>query len=277
MEPTTIILTVIFAICGLVLIWAIKNGNNIKFKKKEKKTKSKDSKKEKFKEVIPKEKKEKPDKKKETIRESVKDEKAGKVEPPTNKIMKVTKDDFMSNNISVPKSLGGEDKEKEKSKSEDFHFDAKDLGLLPMHPMKEFDDKDFMFDDKFMKDDFSGLGLNEEDFLKPMMNDDKLLENPFLPMPEDDSLLLGKDMKLGEDLLMDFNNFPPPASVGMPMQSKVKGDIKPESIEERLEKVFGDNISNEPGVKEVIVGDILSGNRSKANRELREKRKKWMK
>ena len=57
MESTTIVLIIIFAICGLVLIWAFKNGNNLKLKKKEKKQrkkKTKDSKKEEFKEIIPK-------------------------------------------------------------------------------------------------------------------------------------------------------------------------------------------------------------------------------
>ena len=49
------------------------------------------------------------------------------------------------------------------------------------------------------------------------------------------------------------------------------------NIEERIEKVFGSNIQAQPGVKEVMVGDILSGNRSRVNRELRERRKKWMK
>lgn len=281
MEPTDIILIVIFAICGLVLIWAFKNGNNIKLKKKEKsgkKKKVKDKKKEEFKEVIPKEKKEKKEpeeKKKEVVRETVKDEKAGKKNPPTNKISKITKEDFESNNMDVPKALGGEDKEAKKDKPKDMKFNSKDLGLPPL---SGFDDG-FNFDDDFLKDDFADLGFKDEDLLGPVLNDRKKVD-PFMPLPESDPFMFDKapaDLGLGEIPMMDFNNFPPPAPMGMQMQPKSKGEIKTESIEDRLEKVFGSGIEAQSGVKEVMVGEILSGNRSRVNRELREKRKKWMK
>lgn len=287
MEPTTIILIVIFAICGLVLLWAFKNGNNIKFKKKEKSEKKKkapkDKQKEEFKEVIPKEKKEKQDKNEKTekkekklepIRDVVKDEKAGKVEAPSNKISKITKEDFESNNITVPKSLGGEDKSVKPNKSKDVKLKQKEFDLPPLSGLGGLN-----FDDEFLKEDLASLGLREEDYLGPSQLTDKLLDDPFLAMSDEDQFMLGKDMGLGlGDIPMsDFNNFPPPTSLGMPTKSNTKGEIKTESIEARLERVFGDDLPVQPGIKEVIVGEILSGNRSKVNRELREKRKKWMK
>ena len=261
MESTTIVLIIIFAICGLVLIWAFKNGNNLKLKKKEKKQrkkKTKDSKKEEFKEIIPKEKKEKTEKKKEVIRESVKDEKSGKVEPPTNKISKITKEDFENNNIAVPKTLGGE--EKPKTQTKETKLSDKDLGLPPLNG---FGDGGFNFDDDFLKDDLMDFGIKSEDFLGPI-GDGNLMG---------DSFMSGNDMDLGEIPMMDFNNFPAPID----MPTRTPGEIRPETIEQRLEKVFGSTLDNQPGVKEVMVGEILSGNRSRVNRELREKRKKWMK
>ena len=58
---------------------------------------------------------------------------------------------FKSNDIEIPKTLGGEDKEKN-SKKEDIKFDADDFALPPL---KNFGKEDFNFDDKFLKEDFS--------------------------------------------------------------------------------------------------------------------------
>jgi len=272
MEPTNIILIVIFAICGLVLVWAIKNGNNIKLKKKEKKQKA--DKKEKFKEVIPKEKPEKAEKpekkqKKETIKDSAKAEKAGKAEPPTNKVMKVTKEDFKSNDMEVPKALGGEEKKTSETKKNDFKFDADNFELPPL---KNFGKDDFNFDDNFLKDDITGLDPAFEDFLAPMKGSGETGKDlPFLPAVEEDSFDFSSDEFMSDlDSLLEVKSEDTP-------KSSVKGEILNETVEQRISKVFGDTLRTEAGVKEVMVGEVLAGNRSRTNRELREKRKKWMK
>lgn len=268
MEPTTIILIVIFAICGMVLLWAFKNGNNIKFKKREKKEKA--DKKEKFKEVLPKEKPEKEKKeKKEKIHQAVKEEKSGKVEPPTNKVMKVTKEDFKSNDIEIPKALGGEDKKAQETKKDDFNFNPDDF-VLP--PLKDFKEADFKFDDDLLKADFPAFDSSMQDFNFPMAGDNSFQGLPFLPSAESDSF----DFSAQDPFLPSMDSA---IELGPknPTVSPVKGEILTESVEDRISKVFGGTTLDASGVKEVMVSEVLTGNRSRTNRELRERRKKWMK
>ena len=266
MEPTNIVLIVVFAICGMVLLWAFKNANNIKFKKREKKAKA--DKKEKFKEVLPKEKpiKEKKEKK-DKIRDAVKEEKSGRVEPPTNRVTKVTKEDFKSNDIELPQSIGSAEKQTSEFPKEEFKLP--DDFKLP--PLKEFKEDDFKFDDEFLKSEFPGFDPMLNDLGMPMDAGYPMDAFPFMPVAEEDSF--------------DFSPNPSMKLPEQPMNSQpeehqtlqTKGKILNESIEDRINKVFGNISLDASEVKEVMVSEVLTGNRSRINRELREKRKKWMK
>ena len=276
MEPTTIILIVIFVVCGLFLLWAVKNGNNIKAKKKDKKQKSKSPKEEEFKDVVPKEKKEKTEKKKsEKIRQSAKDEKSGKSAGPTNKVMKVTKEDFKLNDMAVPKSL---DETKSDLKSKPVNKD--DDFKIPELP-SDFKIPELPSDFKIPL--LKSSGLDDYNFKDDIWSDDDFLgSDPDLMgvLPPIDDMSFNDDLNLGKvDNLppIDFGSLPKidtPAKMNMP---KVEGKIENEPMDERFKKVFGSTGLESSGAKEVIIGDILSGNRSKTNRELREKRTKWMK
>lgn len=249
MSTTTIILIAVFGVCGLFLLWAIKNGNNIKFKKKEKKSKDK------FKDVIPKEKPEK--KKPEKIRKAVKDEKSGKAEPPTNKIVKVTKEDFKSNDIEIPKTMEEKKPDTQKTdKKDEFNIDDFDLekemealGITPPNfnkkPSFEADFNDFGAP---MQDPYMFSGINDLDFGKEFMSD---------PIKDD------------FDFKPSFLNSNGP---------KTDGTFVNESIDARFAKIFGDSaLADDKTAREVVIGDVMSGNRSRTNREARERRNKWLK
>lgn len=274
MEGTTIVLIVIFAICGLVLLWALKNGNNIKLKKKDKKAKK--SNEDKFKDVVPKEKKKKQHKQK--ISETAKAEKAGTKEPPTNKIMKVTKEDFKSNDIEIPKSLETP-VSKESKVGSPIKLKDEDLKGIKLKSSNESNDFGFAGNlDKFNLPDLKDFSNEEDDFWKDMP-DDFILP----PLAKEHKERFGKN----DDIEKDFADF----NKGMednsgfwkgleeiqnpqPNKEREKGEILNEIIEARFEKVFG-KTSEAPSVaKEIIIGDVLSGNRSRTNRELREKRLK---
>ena len=269
MEFTTIIVIVIFAICGLVLLWAIANGNNIKFKKKEKKSKSKPSKEEKFKDVVPKEKPKKEVKQK--ISTSAKEEKAGKKDSPTNKVVKVTKEDFKSNDLEIPKALDDKKPEPEKPKPEEFKFDFDEFNISGDPTSKLVGDINFS-DPYTGKNDFPlDFGsMNDDLFLPPMHNNSTSEANLFKGGIQDDFYKFDDKLpplNLDDDLLYDFNK-------SIKNEPRKDGQILHETLETRFNQVFGDNVSAEVPAKEVIVGEILANNRSRTNRELRERRLK---
>jgi len=270
MEPTTIILIAVFIICGVMLIWAIKNGNNIKFKKKEKKSKDKKAKEDKFKDIVPKENPQKELKQK--ISDNAKAEKAGKQPMPTNKIVKVTKEDFKNNDLEVPKALEepkGTAKEANQKK-DDFKLD--DFNIKPDPNLKlggGLDDFKFS-DDIFKNDAFKFDDPNMDDFLLPPLNDSLDSTNPFTTTQDD--LFKFDDNSIPP---LDFNSDP----FGSPFKSnnskpRESGKILSESMAERFNQVFGESLAESGGAKEIIIGDVLAGNRSRTNRELREKRLK---
>lgn len=251
-STTTIILIALFIVCGLVLIWAIKNGNGLKLKKKPKIKKDPN---EKFKDVVPKEKQTgKPKEKPAKIRQAVKDEKAGKVAPLTNKVMKVTKEDFKSHDLNVPKSLEGETKFDDKTES-------KAVSLKPT-----------------IKSSIPSLEADDELWLKNKL---KEFELPELDDKKEDFDELDK-------LLGSIQDFESPFATPMggetddigfvqPSIKRKEGKILNETMETRFNQVFGKMSLEESSVKEVVVGDILSNNRSKVNREARMKRARWFK
>lgn len=276
MEGTTIILVALFAICGIVLLWALKNGNNIKIKKKEKKAKK--SNEDKFKDVVPKEKKQKVHKQK--ISKNAKSEKAGTQEMPTNRVVKVTKEDFKSNDIEVPKSLETPEKpsaplEKEKvqkkddfnkvdfknlvgGSAEDFGF-KEDLEKLKLPEIKDFKEDD---DDEFWKN-FS------DDLISPPLDDAGKMDAKKMGFDE-------QFPKFNDTLGDDEDFWKGLADIQKPVKNEKRedGEILNEVIEARFEKVFGKTSGSSSVAKEIIIGDVMSGNRSRANRELREKRLK---
>lgn len=252
MSFQTIILVVVFVVIGFVLVWSIKNGNNIKFKFKKRDKKKKTEKSDEFKDVIPKEKPEKKEKPA-TIRKTVKDEKAGKIAPPTNKVMKVTKEDFTSNDLNIPKAFedkktAPESKDKEKTFGEKFdeEFDLEKemraLGItLPDETSKPMD-----------------MDFSDDDFLNPYMRNGQ-------PLPDFDFNSELADLKLEDDTFSLKRPMPGP---------KVEGEILDESLEARFTKVFGDTGIADSTTREIIVGSVMLGNRSRTNRE---RRKKWLK
>lgn len=249
MSTTTIILIVVCSVCGLFFLWAVKNGNNIKFKKKEGKSKNP---KDKFKDVIPKEKPEKKEKQKpEKIRKTVLDEKSGKVESPTNKVVKVTKEDFKTNDIELPKTFT-EKSEENKSRTDNI------------------DDK-FNLDDFDLEKEMEALGIKPPKFNSaPTFVDESdnfgaSMINPYV-MQEDqfvDNFNYASNFK---DEEFDF-----------PKQEKKDGEFVNQSLEERFIKVFGDTaFVEDKATREVIIGEIVSTNRSKTNRESRARRNKFL-
>ena len=173
--------------------------------------------------------------------------------------MKVTKEDFKSNDLNVPKAL--EDKtppvEKAENKNKPFNpsfsksslpklDDEDDLWLR--NKLKEFDLPEL--DDELPPIDLGGFDKNFKDF-----------DIPFSPpnLNEFDN----KEIFAIEDMALST--------------PRVKGEIKNESIEERINKVFGTIELDEKAVKEVVVGKVLSNNRSRINRESRTRRAKWLK
>ena len=268
MEFTTIIIIAIFAICGFVLFWAIANGNNIKFKKREKKSKSKPAKDEKFKDVVPKEKPKKAIKQK--ISESVKEEKSGKKEVPSNKVVKVTKEDFKSNDLEVPKTLDDKKEEQAKITQEEFKFDFDNLNITGDPTTKLLGDINFN-DPMTGGEQPLGLdGMNDDLFLPPTLNsgiDDMDLfkggmQEDFYKF--DDKL---SALQLDDDFPYGFEEIESP-------KEKKPGQILNETMQDRFNQVFGENLSIEEPVKEVLVGNVLASSRSRTNRELRERRLK---
>ena len=269
MEITTIIVIVIFSICGLVLLWAIANGNNIKIKKKEKKSKKKSSKEEKFKDIVPKEKKEKKTLK-QKISASAKEEKSGAKAIPTNKVTKVTKEDFKSNDLEVPKALDDAKQEiTQKPTPDEFKFDVEDFNITGDPTSKLIGDINFgepLSKMDNVSSNFSPMG--DDLFLPPIYGEDDKFSNLFKSdMPND-------MYKFDEELSpLDFDEKDLNYDFKAPEQKKHEpGQVLNETLAERFNQVFGDNPAAISAMKEVIVGDVMTGNRSRTNRELRERR-----
>ncbi len=302
--------TIIVVVAIIAVLYLVFSGSGAKlFKKKEHKVKASKSNEEKFKDVIPKEKEKKETKvkitktaKKEKLKEDIKkelDEKKGGnnadaehkssvFEPVSGeaKVTKITKEDFLKSNMEVPASLLTEEEKKQatakslpKAKEQpsspyDFSLDDDDpiLGKDPFDLQTSSGDAlDSMFgdldDDPFAGVDIDAL-LNE---LKSETGDDS-----FAPQPT--SKLIKAENKFEQKTKSDY--FTP-----TPSFSGVKGTDNPftgKTLNERFEEVFGTSYENMGGTelgKEIIIGDILSGNRATLNRTKRaerEKRRKWM-
>lgn len=270
MEITTIIVIVIFSICGLVLLWAIANGNNIKIKKKEKKSKKKQSKEEKFKDIVPKEKKEKKSLK-QKISNSAKEEKSGAKELPSNKVTKVTKEDFKSNDLEVPKALDDTKTEsKEKPAQEEFKFDVEDFNITGDPTSKLIGD--INFGDPIAKmDNLSPNfdGIDDNLFLPPMYGEDDKFSNLFKNNMADTDYKFDDELSpLNFDDKDLYYEFKAPET----KSSREPGQVLNETLEERFNKVFSENPAAISAMKEVIVGDVMNGNRARTNRAIRERR-----
>lgn len=287
MSSADIILIAILAGVVIVLVWFIKTGNNIKFgKKKDKKKKSGD--KDKFKDVIPKEKKEKPAKQvKPEIKKNVKSELEKKEGKEAAKVSKVTKEDFTNNDMKVPQTMLSSEEQEKKAKE----FVEPKKSKIPQDNgfkfNKDMDFKpDFKFDDKFKFDD----NFNFDDEFK--FDDDLLLGNPFSPigdksMPSGMSATNELDGLFDEDLFSQSNNiekesflssmeFDEPSMPNPFNEAKVvsKEDaLEKHSMQDKFGTVFNGAITKDNLTNEVIVGDILSSPKSRINRRIRERKK----
>ena len=301
------IITIVAIIIAVVVLYMFLSGNGINFKifkKKEHKVKASKSNEEKYKDVIPKEKPEKKETKtkfldsakKEKIKSEIKKEisetvwksKDVQVAPqPTGTVTKITKEDFLKNNITLPSSSS-------------FMEDEKKSGVvLPKAKEQPSKPYDFGLGDDDMHDPFEDFGIEDNDESDPFagVDIDALLNSSddefdaFL-----DGSLGGVSNKKSDSLSQkqktepenkfnqldakeyfggaDSNNFSTEKSYDAPLTNKTLGD--------RFEEVFGDKFREMGGTeqgKEIIVGDILSSPRSEINkmkRAEREKRNKWM-
>lgn len=301
------IITIIAIIVAVVVLYIFLSGNGIKFKifgKKEHKVKASKSNEEKYKDVLPKEKAEKKEPKtkffssakKEKIKNDIKKEltesvaKSKEASVPASKgtVTKITKEDFIKNNISLPSgSLFGDDDKKNtavvlpKAKEQpykpyDFGISEEDMsdpfGMTGGDSQDEQDpfsgvdidallnssDEDF---DAFLDGKF-GLGAEEKND-KPTQTGDQLSDKKYSQL---DAKEYFSNKAFGENTK--------PQEYSAPIINKTLGD--------RFEEVFGDKFREMGGTeqgKEVIVSDILGAPRSEINkmkRAEREKRKKWM-
>lgn len=248
MTGSTIIVIAVCVICGLVFLWCIKNGNNIKFAKKEKKGKPKKAAEDKFKDVIPKEKKEKP-KKQPIIKNSLKED-IKKKDEENKTVEKITIEDFKNNDLSVPIALLSDEEKTAKAK------EVARQGKTPSTG-KDFN---FNFDNEF----------------KPLKSP-SLMDNPFKFDDDLDSLFgppkkpasLPKDdfKPLDFDFLDDEFDFD-----GLEKQSASNiVDVNNKTGLDKFEQVFGAGATKESAKHEVVVGDVLSSPRARVNKINRRK------
>lgn len=301
-------MTTVLIIVGVVVVgYLIISANGIKlFKKKEHKVKAKKSNEEKYEEVLPKEKKEKKtvkisdNVKKEKLKDDIKKELSEKVTSgvaskpqASGTVSKITKEDFMRNNIEVPSTSNLLTEEEKKAMT------AKSLPKAKEQPSKPYD---FGFSDfpdspksNFPIDD--PLGSKDDPFadidFDAILNgtsSSKTSDKPFMSenLPGFDPL----DSGFGADSSASFGGFNQKTSAdyfnaspsfNMSAQSDFGSEpIVMESLDERFEQVFGANYASIGGSKmgkEIIIGDILKGPRARENRARRserEKRRKWM-
>lgn len=302
-----VMITVVALIVAVLVLYMFLSGNGIKFKifkKKEHKVKASKSNEEKYKDVIPKEKPEKKETqtkfldsaKKEKIKSDIKkeiSEAVGKPKEvqtapkPAGTVTKITKEDFLKNNITLPSTSP-------------FMEDEKKSGVvLPKAKEQPSKPYDFEIGDDDMPDPFEGIGVEDNDESDPFagVDIDALLNssdeefNAFL-----DGKLGGAENKKSETLPLQpkretenkFNQldakdyFGTASGDSFSEEKFYDGPLTNKTLGDRFEEVFGDKFREMGGTeqgKEIIVGDILSAPRSEVNkmkRIEREKRKKWM-
>lgn len=301
------IITIVAIIIAVVVLYMFLSGNGIKFKifkKKEHKVKASKSNEEKYKDVIPKEKAGKKETKtkfldsakKEKIKSDIKKEISETVGKPKDTqsaptsagtVTKITKEDFLKNNITLPSTSP-------------FMEDEKKNGVvLPKAKEQPSKPYDFGLGDDDMPDPFEGIGVEENDESDPFagVDIDALLNSSdeefdaFL-----DGRLGGANNKKSESMASQqkletenkFNQLGAKEYFGgvdktIPTAEKsYDAPLTNKTLGDRFEEVFGDKFREMGGTeqgKEIIVGDILSAPRSEVNRMKRaerEKRRKWM-
>lgn len=291
--------TVLIVIVVLVFGYFILSANGIKlFKKKEHKVKAKKSNEEKYQDVIPKEKKEKKPAvkisdvaKKEKLKDDIKKEldvkaSASKAPASSGTVTKITKEDFLKNNIEVPSTsnlLTDEEKKamtaKSLPKAKEQPSKPYDFGLpdFPASPGFSMDEPAGLKDDPFADIDFDAIlngGSSTKSFDKQFMPDS-------IPEFED----FGGNSPLGSEYnqMSSSDYFNPSRDFDMGSQSDFGSEpFMVQSLDERFEQVFGANYASVGGSamgKEVIIGDIMKGPRARENRAKRserERRSKWM-
>ena len=294
---------VVVIIIVVVVLYVFISGNGIKFslfKKKEHKVKAEKSNEEKYKDVLPKEDKKSEKKenktkfasavKKEKLKEDIKKEIATEISDPNKSekgatgggtVSKITKEDFLKNNISVPTTsnlFAGDDKKnvsgvvlpkakEQPSKPYDFGITDNDDYLSNLNEL----DSSFLDDEN---DPFAGIDLDA--LLKDDGDDDFKLDDTLKNHSQFD----------GDDFDTKFNQKPSGEyfSQNPVFNTEGYGDQKftNKTLGERFEEVFGDKYREMGGTeqgKEIIIGDILSAPRSQVNRAKRierEKRSKWI-
>lgn len=273
------------------VIYFVCSSNGVKlFKKKEHKVKAKKSNEEKYADVLPKEKKEHKVKvaqsvEKEKLKEDIKkDMEKGKADTPAGKdgqksvtgenptVSKITKEDFLKNNIDVPKNSNWLTEEEKKKEAE--------VKALPKAKEQPSTSYDFGFDDS---DSFPTRSSDLDDLFAGTDIDSILSGGDYA----------GTDSTDFPDLseLGIFDDEPAPKEEGEKYSQLASEDyfgqagqvsqMGARSLEERFEEVFGKGyLSDKSAVaKEIIVGDVLSSPRAKVNSEKRKERRdrlKWM-
>ena len=303
---TTILIVAVVAVLGYFIL----SANGIKlFGKKEHKVKAKKSNEEKYSDILPKEKKEKSEKKsgvkisdsakKEKLKDDIKKEISEKTNATpkgsgTGTVSKITKEDFVKNNIEVPSTLLTEEEKKA--------ITAKSLPKAKEQPSKPYDfglpdfsspagfsgaSKGFPLDDPLNSKDDPFGDIDFDAILNGTGSQDNPLMDSFSDFDLPDSNFGG--FNLGTSPKSEYNQkssaeyFNPSTSFDMDSQTTFDADpIMIRSLDERFEQVFGANYTSVAGSKmgkEIIIGDILKGPRVKeirARRSERERRRKWM-
>ncbi len=313
--------TILIVVFIIVVIYFFLSGKEIKIKlfgKKEHKVKASKSNEEKYKDVIPKEKekKEKKEKKtkfsnavkKEKIKQEIKKEifetldDAKKSEASSGAtVTKITKEDFIKNNIQLPSSsnLASEDKKpgvvlpkdkEQPSKPYDFGLGSGDAD--PFAGLSGDSDPFAGLSDGDDTDPFAGIDIDEllnssdeefDAFLEKRMGGGKSEStesvNPYgLDLGENKKMPKSETPKFNQLSASDYFN---KDSDGGVVVGNSKG-FSGRTLGDRFEEVFGEKFREMGGTeqgKEIIISDILGSPRSeinKAKRAEREKRKKWM-
>lgn len=263
---STIVLVVVFGACALFAVSAFKNGNKLKFfGKKDRKPKSKVSEEEKYKDVVPKEKKEKP--KTGVVKDTVKEELKETSEANASKVMKITKEDLKKNDITVP-----------------FHMlSDEEKNIIPKTPAKNdmapkpydfnFDEMDFNFGSENQKKDLLSDSPGYKDLFAPSSSPEDFL----FDKPESNSTLKPVNNFVGDNA-QNWDASPLPQPSAKPWTGGGSESFARESVEDRFNKVFGNMSGQSTNArlgKEIILGEVLASPRYRAIKQERERRKKW--
>lgn len=313
--------TILIVVFIIVVIYFFLSGKELKIKlfgKKEHKVKASKSNEEKYKDVIPKEKekKEKKEKKtkfsnavkKEKIKQEIKKEISETLDDAKKSeatggatVTKITKEDFVKNNIQLPSSSSLVAEEKKPSvvlpKDKEQPSKPYDFGLGsgendPFAGIGGDSDPFAGLSDGDDSDPFAGIDIDEllnssdeefDAFLEKRMGSTKT-ENRESSNPY--GMDLGELKSKPQLDVPKFNQFSAKDYFNDDSESGVvvgnsKG-FSGKTLGDRFEEVFGEKFREMGGTeqgKEIIVSDILGSPRSeinKAKRAEREKRKKWM-